>query len=179
MVRGMSENVYLVGMMAAGKSTIGRLVATRLGLTFYDTDRVIEERAGADIAWIFDREGEPGFRRREEHVVDELSRAERVLVATGGGAVLAPCNRQRMRGRGTVVYLHTAPEVITERVRGDRHRPLLQVGDVRGRVDALCREREPLYRDAAHIVVDVGRRPARVVAADVIDALKGLTCANP
>ena len=179
MVRGMSENVYLVGMMAAGKSTIGRLVATRLGLTFHDTDKVIEERAGADIAWIFDREGERGFRRREEHVVDELTRAERVLVATGGGAVLAPCNRRRMRRRGTVVYLHTAPEVIAERVQGDRHRPLLQVGDVRGRVDALCREREPLYRDAAHIVVDVGRRPARVVAADVIDVLKGSGGANP
>ena len=178
MVRGMSENVYLVGMMAAGKSTIGRLVATRLGLAFYDTDKVIEERAGADIAWIFDREGESGFRRREEHVVDELSRAERVLVATGGGAVLASSNRQRMRRRGTVVYLHAAPAVIAERVQGDRHRPLLQVGDVGGRVDALCREREPLYRDAAHIVVDVGRRPARVVAADVIDALKGLTARN-
>lgn len=169
----MADNVYLVGMMAAGKSTIGQLVATRLALAFYDTDQVIEERAGADISWIFDREGEDGFRDREEHVVDELTSAERVLLATGGGAVLRERNRCRLRARGTVVYLHSSPGVIAERVRGDRRRPLLDVADVRGRIGELCREREPLYREAAHIVVDVGHRSPRLVAADVVDALAG------
>lgn len=167
----MADNVFLVGMMAAGKSTVGRLVAARLALVFYDTDQVIEERAGADISWIFDREGEAGFRDREEHVVDELTGAEHVLLATGGGAVLRERNRCRLKARGTVVYLHGTPDVIAERVRGDGRRPLLDVDDVRGRIDTLCREREPLYRSAAHIVVDVGHRSPRLVAADVVDAL--------
>ena len=173
----MTGNVFLVGMMAVGKSTVGRIAATELHLAFYDTDKVIEERTGADISWIFDREGEDGFRDREEHVVAELARRERVLLATGGGAVLRERNRRRLRAHGTVVYLRSPPDVIAERVRGDRQRPLrqqrplLQVDDVRERIDALCREREPLYCEAAHVVVEAGRRPVRVVAEAVVDAL--------
>ena len=169
----MADNVFLVGMMAAGKSTVGRLVASRLGLDFHDVDKVIEERAGADISWIFDREGEAGFRSREEHVVDELSRVEGVLLATGGGVVLRELNRRRLKRRGSVVYLHSPPEVLAERVQGDRRRPLLQVDDVDVRVETLCREREPLYRETAHFVVDAGQRSARLVAADVLEALVG------
>ena len=167
----MADSVFLVGMMAAGKSTVGRLVAERLGFAFYDSDKVIEERAGADISWIFDREGEEGFRDREELVLDELSQADDVVLATGGGAVLRKRNRCRMKTRGAVVYLASAPEVIAERVHRDGRRPLLNVDDVESRIDALCEEREPLYRDVAHVVVEIGRRPARVVATDVIDAL--------
>lgn len=166
----MAGNIFLVGMMAVGKSTVGRIAAAQLGLAFHDTDKVIEERAGADISWIFDREGEAGFRDREEHIIDELTVRPRVLLATGGGAVLRECNRRRLRTRGTVVYLRSPPEVIAERVRGDRKRPLLQVDDVGARITALCREREPLYNEAAHVVVETGRRPAHVVAEEIVHA---------
>ena len=167
----MAGNVFLVGMMAVGKSTVGRIVAELLNLSFHDTDRVIEDRAGADISWIFDREGEEGFRDREEQVVDELTRMAGVVLATGGGAVLRASNRRHLSERGSVVYLHSVPEIIAARVRTDRHRPLLRVDDVEGRIETLCRTRDPLYRCVAHLVVEVDSRPPQPIATDVVSAL--------
>ena len=161
------RNVFLIGMMASGKTTIGRQLATMLGLDFHDTDQLVEERAGADISWIFDREGEAGFRDREELVVDEATAMASVVVATGGGAVLRETNRQRLRTRGTVVYLSASPDLIVERTGRNRNRPLLQVDDVRRRIAALCQQREPLYRAIADVVVATDRLPAHTVAATV------------
>lgn len=172
------DNVYLIGMMATGKSTVGRAVAEELGLKFRDTDDVIEARAGADISWIFDREGEAGFRDREESVLDELTLASGVLLATGGGVVLRPKNRERLRRRGTVVYLHTPPAVIALRVRGDRKRPLLQAPDLAERIEVLCRDRDPLYRETAHFVVNGGQGSPRLVAAAVAQALASWSSAG-
>ena len=167
----MRRNVFLIGMMAVGKSTVGRLVAAQMDLVFHDTDRMIEERAGADISWIFDREGEDGFRDREQQVLDELTGRSAVLVATGGGAIIRKHNRRTLRQRGVVVYLKSAPGVIVERTRDDRHRPLLQTHDLRGRVERLCREREPLYSEIAHIEVAVDHRSPKLVAEDIVGAL--------
>ena len=161
------HNVFLVGMMASGKTTIGRELATLLHFDFHDTDQLVEGRAGADISWIFDMEGEQGFRDREQAAIDEATALAGVVVATGGGAVLRDVNRQRLRQRGTVVYLSTSPALILERTRRDQRRPLLRVQDVEQRVDALCRQREPLYRATAHIVVATGRQPARSIAATI------------
>ena len=161
------RNVFLVGMMASGKTTIGRQLANMLGFDFHDTDRLIEEGAGADISWIFDREGEEGFRDREELAVDEATAMTSVVVATGGGAVLRETNRQRLSTRGTVVYLSATPDLILERAGRNRNRPLLQVDDVRQRIAALCRQREPLYRAIADVVVATESLPVRTVAATV------------
>ena len=162
-----TRNVFLVGMMASGKTTIGHHLAAMLHLDFCDTDQLVEERAGADISWIFDREGEEGLRDREELAVDEATAMANVVVATGGGAVLRETNRQRLRTRGTVVYLSAPPELILERAGRNRDRPLLQVEDVQQRIATLCRQREPLYRAIADVVVATDRRPARTIAASV------------
>ncbi len=173
------RNVFLVGMMAVGKTTVGRQAARLLDLDFEDTDHVIEERAGADISWIFDREGEAGFRRREERAIDDCTRRRGIVLATGGGAVLSSLNRQRLRAHGTVVYLHAAVEMIVERASRDRRRPLLQVDkspqreSLRERIETLVREREPLYRETAHVVVVSDGRPAKAVAAEVVEAALG------
>ena len=168
--RSVDQNIFLVGMMAAGKTTVGRQVARLVELDFEDTDRVIEERAGADISWIFDREGEAGFRRREEQAIDDCTRRHGVVLATGGGAVLSSTNRERLRARGAVVYLQADADRIVERASRDRRRPLLQVENVRERIETLIREREPLYRQAAHVVIVSDGRPAKAVAAEVVEA---------
>ncbi len=167
-------NVFLVGMMGSGKTTIGRQLAALLHFDFHDTDQIVEERAGADIAWIFDREGEDGFRDREQLAIDEVTAMTDVVVATGGGAVLRDLNRQRLRARGTVVYLSAPPALILERTRRDRHRPLLKVEDVEQRIATLSQQRESLYRAAAHVVVATDRRPARAIAASVAQRVAAL-----
>ena len=134
---------------------------------FRDTDQLVEERTGANISWIFDKEGEEGFRDREQLAIDEATAMTGVVVATGGGAVLRDINRQRLRERGAVVYLDASPKLIQERVRRGQRRPLLQGEDVAQRIDRLCQQREPLYRAVAHIVVATDRRPARTIAATV------------
>ena len=166
-------NVYLVGMMAVGKTTVGRHLASRLDFTFHDTDQVIESRAGADISWIFELEGEERFRDREQQVVEELTLREGVVLATGGGAVLREENRALLRDRGIVVYLHSDVDLIVERTRLDRRRPLLQVADVRERIEALTSERGPLYESVAHLTVTVDHRSPKVIAADIHHLLKG------
>ena len=168
------RSVYLVGMMAVGKSTVGRQLASRLNFAFHDTDKEIEQRAGADVSWIFELEGEDGFRDREQEVIDELTRRKGVVLATGGGAVLREENRMTMRARGTVVYLRSGVELILDRTRNDRRRPLLQVDDVRERIESLNAQRGPLYESVAHLAITVDQRPAKAIAGDIARMLCGI-----
>ena len=165
--------VFLVGMMASGKSTIGRHLAALLGYDFKDTDHLVEERAGADISWIFDREGEDGFRDREQHALDLATGQPNIVVATGGGVVLRKDNCNLMRDRGVVVYLNAPVDLIAVRAAHDRRRrPLLQTGDLGAKVEALVRERQPLYRAVAHWEVETQRRAARSIAAHIAKLLR-------
>lgn len=147
-----AANLFLIGPMGAGKTTIGRRLAELLGLAFFDLDHEIETRSGATIGLIFELEGEVGFRKRESELLDEFSALDRVLLATGGGAVLAPDNRRRLRERGFVVYLETTVEQQLRRLARDRQRPLLAAPDRRERLLALAAAREPLYREIADFV---------------------------
>lgn len=163
-----ADNVFLVGLMGAGKSTIGRQLARRLGKQFHDSDHEIERRTGASIPWIFEIEGEAGFRAREKTVIDELTRRSGVVLATGGGAILDPENRRRLHERGLVIYLRAPLDMLVERTRRDRHRPLLQGVDHRQRLESLLGERDPLYREAAHLIIDTGRRTVRHVVSEIL-----------
>ncbi len=164
-------NVFLVGMMGAGKSTVGKALARRLGRAFVDCDREIVERTGVPIATIFEIEGEEGFRRRESQVLAELAARRGAVVATGGGAVLAEENRRTMRASGTVIYLRVSLDHLHERTRRDTARPLLATGDRRATLGALLEKRDPFYREAADLVVDSGAQSPGTLAQRVIDAL--------
>ncbi len=148
--------ITLVGLPGSGKSTVGRQLARRLQLPFADSDQVIEQRIGCPIREFFEREGEERFRDIEEQVLDELTQQAGVL-STGGGAVLRPANRERLRSRGQVVYLKSSPEELYRRLRHDTQRPLLQVADPLQRLRDLYAVRDPLYREAAHFVIETGR----------------------
>lgn len=150
-------HVALVGLPGSGKSTIGRQLARRLGRPFIDTDQVIEQRVGLSIREYFEREGEASFRDLEQSVIDELTLGEPCVLSTGGGAVLRLANRQHLKQRTQVVYLHSAPEEVFRRLRHDRNRPLLQVPDPLARLRELYVLRDPLYRDSARFVVETGR----------------------
>jgi shikimate kinase len=169
---GPARNIFLIGMMGAGKSTIGRLLARRLKRPFHDSDHEIERRCGVAITVIFDIEGEPGFRARESQVIDELSALQGTVVATGGGAVLDPENRRRLAARGTVVYLHALPAELYQRIRHDRKRPLLATPDPRRTLELLYAQRDPLYREIADCVIDTGRQSASVLARDLLGRLE-------
>ncbi len=165
------RRVFLVGPMGAGKTTIGRLLAQHLHLDFLDTDQEIEARTGADIPWIFDVEGESGFRDREQRVIEELTQRDNIVLATGGGAVLRDANRQALAARGEVVYLHATIQQQLKRTGRDRNRPLLQVDDPESRLRELMAERDPLYREVADHVVETDGLAARVVAKQLSDTL--------
>lgn len=165
------DNLFLVGPMGAGKTTIGRQLAELLHWEFVDSDHEIEARTGADIPWIFDIEGEDGFRQREESVIDELTRRRHIVLATGGGAVMREANRRHLHARGTVVYLETPVERSLERTARDHHRPLLQTADPRARLTELLRIRDPLYREVAHHIMPTERASARDVAWHILQAL--------
>ena len=150
--------ICLVGLPGSGKSTLGRQLARRLGVAFLDSDHVIEERIGYPIRTFFEREGEESFRDLEQSTLDELTAGTApAVLSTGGGAVLRAANRQCLRGRGQVVYLHTQPDDIYRRLRHDTTRPLLQVADPLARLRALYAERDSLYRETAHFVIEIGR----------------------
>ena len=149
--------LFLVGMPGSGKSTVGRQLARRLGLPFFDSDALIEQRLGCSIREYFAQRGEDAFRDVEQQVIAELASGPDAVVATGGGAVLREANRQRLREAGRVIYLRSSPEDLHRRLRHDRQRPLLQVADPLGRLRSLHAERDPLYRDTAHFHVDTGR----------------------
>ncbi|MFQ5993527.1 MAG: shikimate kinase AroK [Acidiferrobacterales bacterium] len=170
-VRG---NIFLIGPMGAGKSTIGRHLAELLGKTFHDADQEIETRTGASIALIFEIEGEDGFRKREAAVLEELTRQQNVVLATGGGAILSEANRAMLRNRGVVVYLDADIDTLVQRTRRDRNRPLLQNRDRRGRLVEIMSEREPLYRSEADVIVKTSRRSAGAVARKIVSQLHSL-----
>ncbi len=153
------RRIFLVGPMGAGKTTLGQQLARALNLRFFDSDRVIEERTGASIPLIFELEGEDGFRRREARIIDELTREDGIVLATGGGAVLREENRRALRQRGLVIYLHAPLERLLERTRRDRNRPLLQTDDPAARLRQIIAERDPLYRRTAHLTVETGGHP--------------------
>jgi len=165
-------NLFLVGMMGAGKTTIGRLLARRMKRAFVDSDLEIEQRCGVSVPVIFDIEGEPGFRAREAQMIAELTAREGVVLATGGGAVLDAESRQRLAARGTVVYLHAPPADLYERIRHDKNRPLLATADPLARLESLYAERDPLYREVADIVVDTGRQSAPVLVRHLLGRLE-------
>jgi shikimate kinase len=149
--------LVLVGMPGSGKSTVGRQLARRLAVPFHDSDHEIEQRLGCSIREYFDREGEAAFRDVEQRTLDELSRQDPGVLSTGGGAVLRPANRQRLREAGKVVYLRSTPEEIYRRIRHDTTRPLLQVDNPLAKLRELYAERDPLYRETAHFVIETGR----------------------
>lgn len=165
-------NVYLVGPMGAGKTTIGRQLSELLKQEFVDSDHEIEARTGANIPWIFDVEGEEGFRAREESVIDDLTRRQGIVLATGGGVVMREANRRRLHERGVVVYLATPVSIQLERTSRDRNRPLLRTPDPRKRLTELMELRDPLYRETAHIVMPTDGGSARDVALRIIHALE-------
>lgn len=148
---------YLIGLPGSGKSTVGRQLARRLALPFFDSDHVIEQRLGCSIREFFEREGEARFRDLEASVIDELTQGPASIVSTGGGSVLRPENRERLHERGKVFYLKSTPEEVFRRLRHDRNRPLLQVEDPLQRIRDLFDERDPLYLQTAHFVIETGR----------------------
>lgn len=172
MVKKFSGNVFLVGPMGAGKTTIGRQLSDLLRLEFLDSDHEIEARTGANIPWIFDVEGEDGFRAREESALDELTQRHNIVLATGGGAVMREANRRHLHERGTVIYLQTPVAVQLERTSRDRNRPLLRTPDPRRRLTELMVMREPLYLEVAHIVMPTEGGSARDVVMRILHALE-------
>jgi 3-dehydroquinate synthase len=166
-----NNNIFLVGLMGAGKTTIGRLLARRLDMTFIDSDHEIEARTGATIPWIFEIEGEASFRRREADVIRELTAGSGIVLATGGGAVLDPESRALLAERGTVIYLRASVSSILQRTAHDKNRPLLQTADPRKKLEDLTAQREPLYREIADMVIDTGRPNVQSMVQTILDQL--------
>ncbi|WP_249963211.1 shikimate kinase AroK [Histophilus somni] len=169
------RNIFLVGPMGAGKSTIGRQLAQILGMEFIDTDAEIEQRAGADISWIFDVEGEEGFRKREERIINELTQKQGIVLSTGGGAIVSKDNRNYLSARGTVIYLETTVEKQYQRTQRDKKRPLLQnVEDPRQVLEDLAKVRNPLYEEVADIILPTDEQSAKLMANQIIDLIDNL-----
>lgn len=167
-----NTNLFLIGLMGAGKTTLGRRLAAQLNRAFYDSDQVICERTGVSVPTIFEMEGEAGFRAREAAVINELTARSGIVLATGGGAVLREENRRRLAARGTVIYLHAAPEILLERTRSDKNRPLLQVADPLAKLRALYHARDPLYRAAADLVVEAGQNDCRKTVSRILQRIQ-------
>ncbi|MFT7234904.1 MAG: shikimate kinase [Methylophagaceae bacterium] len=169
-----TSNIFLVGPMGAGKSTVGKQLAKALGRDFYDTDKEIERRTGVSISWIFEMEGEAGFRLREQKVVDELSSLKNIVLATGGGVVLSEDNRRALRSRGYVVYLSASTDQLLRRTKKDKNRPLLQTENPKETVMKLMVERAPLYQDVADIELRTGEQSIQYVVSGLIKKLEQL-----
>ncbi len=152
-------NIFLVGLMGAGKTTVGRMLAKHLDLVFYDSDVEIEKRTGVKIPVIFELEGEAGFRKREVAVIEELSKLQNIVLATGGGAVLSETTRKNLKQNGTTIYLRANVHELWNRTRNDKNRPLLQTPDPKKRLEELYQVRDPLYQQVASLVVDTGGQP--------------------
>ena len=164
-------SVFLVGPMGAGKTTIGKLLAKQLGRSFVDSDWYIESQTGADIAWIFAKEGESGFRERETRAIDELTQKTQIVLATGGGAVMCAENREFLRQRGIVVYLNAPVDVQMARTAKDKTRPLLQQPNPRKILQELYNKRDPLYRQVAHIIMPTGHTYPRHMVNQLLHQL--------
>jgi shikimate kinase len=169
---GMSQtsSIFLIGPMGAGKTTIGRLLAKNLGAEFVDSDKEIEKRTGVTIPMIFEYEGEAGFRKREAEAINDLSAMSGIILATGGGSILLPENRARLRERGFVVYLHCPVDKQLERTHKDANRPLLRTENPRQKLSELFTMREPLYRELANYIVDTGKSSSRGVVRQILRA---------
>ena len=167
----MAQNIIFVGPMGAGKTTIGKQLARQLGRTFYDSDRVIEEHTGANIPLIFEMEGEEGFRRREKSTIAELMSKQNIVLATGGGVILDPENRDQITRQGFVIYLSAPLEQLFNRTSKDKNRPLLQTDNPRKKLEEILSIRDPLYREVADIVIETDGSPARGVVKKLVDLI--------
>lgn len=165
-------NIILVGLMGSGKTSVGKVLARLLGKDFVDSDQEIERATGVRIPVIFEIEGEAGFRAREHRMLAGLVARENILLATGGGAVLSAENRDLLKNRGTVVYLRAPVRALLKRTQRDRNRPLLQVPDPVAKMSELYEQRDPLYRELAHVIVDTGNQSVRVLAGQIEAKLK-------
>ena len=165
------QNLFLIGPMGAGKSAVGRQLARLLHLDFVDSDEEVERRTGVDIPFIFEKEGEAGFRKREAQAIDDLSRRDGIVLATGGGAVIDPQNRNHLGARGFVVYLHTSVDQQLSRTRRGRERPLLANDDPRSVLESLMAQRDPLYREIADLTVETDGRKVNAVANEILEKL--------
>jgi shikimate kinase len=170
----MQHNIILVGLMGAGKSTIGRQLARRMNLTFYDSDKVIEERTGVPIPTIFEVEGEAGFREREEHVIAELTAMRGIMLATGGGSVLRASNRQHIKDGGCVIYLRASADHLFQRIKHDQSRPLMQTPNPMQTLRDLLKAREPYYLEVADLIVPTGKQKVNVILREIHNKLKQL-----
>ena len=165
-------SIFLVGMMGAGKTSVGKVLARHLGKTFHDSDLVIETRTGVKIPVIFELEGEAGFRAREAAVIAELTALKDIVLATGGGVVLDPRNRQLLKANGTVVYLRASVGELWNRTRHDRNRPLLRTTDPHARLRELHAQRDPLYREVADITIETGSQSLKTLVAKLEQRLE-------
>ena len=158
-----NDNIFFVGLMGAGKTTIGKLLAKKLKKTFYDTDHEIEKKLGVKVSVIFELEGEEGFRKRETQMIDELTNKKDIILATGGGAVLSEENRRLLKERGKVIYLNAKPQQLAKRMAFDKDRPLLQQGNMLDTLNNLYKERHPLYLQVSSFVVDTGQQKTQTI----------------
>ena len=173
------RNIFLVGLMGAGKTSVGRLLAKDLSMTFVDCDHEIEKRTGVSVSVIFEIEGEEGFRRRESAILRELVQSPNVVLATGGGAVLWPENRAALSENGCVIYLRATIDELWQRTRHDRNRPLLRTDDPRARLADLFEQRDPLYREVADVTIDTGSQSLRNLVSQLEERLRQLLPREP
>lgn len=164
-----TDNIYLVGLMGAGKTTIGRQLAKALQLPFYDSDKAIEEQTGVDIPTIFEYEGEKGFRVREQNMIEELTQINGIVLATGGGAILREANRQLLKDNGFVVYLQCSVDKILQRTKRDKQRPLLNTDDPKKRIETLFSEREGFYLSCADFKIETSSMQSKAVVQTILD----------
>jgi shikimate kinase len=167
-----SNNIFLIGPMGAGKTTIGRQLAKKLSVQFYDSDHEIEQRTGADIPLIFELEGEEGFRKRESQVLSELVSMANIVLSTGGGSVLDPLNRKALKENGVVIYLKSSAEKLFNRIADDKRRPLLQTDDRLDKIKNILNEREPIYLALADIVIDTQSLSIKQITQKILELIE-------
>ena len=170
-----TTNIFLIGPMGAGKTTVGRLLAQKLSLTFIDSDHEIEKHTGVDIPLIFEKEGEEGFRKREADIIDELTQQKNIVLATGGGAVIKEENRKHLINRGLVIYLQADIKHLIRRTRKDRNRPLLQGPNPEKKLREIMQQREPLYRQTADHTIDTGKYSVQAIINQILEYQKKQT----
>ena len=169
------KNIFIIGPMGSGKTTIGRQIAKSLNMEFIDSDHEIEKRTGVDIPFIFEKEGESGFRKREHEIIHELCTQTDIVLATGGGAVIDSDNRSALKGNGIVIYLQTPVAELLKRTSRDKNRPLLQTEDPKAKLEKLMQEREGFYKEVSDLIIDTGNRSAKDVVKEIIEKIGQLS----